>query len=239
MATVNDIITESLEMTGIKSGTMNLSSQDGAMGLKRINGILDQWNINKLISYATSEVSFSLVNGQSTYTIGSGGDIDTTRPVEIVDCYAQDTGQVNYPMELIQFDQWNNIIQRNVNSDYPSYLWYNPSYPLGEINIYAVPTSNYTVKLTVRTGFPSYTSTSDTVTLPQGFQEFLTFQLAVELCSYYGEEIPAYVNKKFRELESRIKALSSNTWAETMYTQTPVNKRVGIKSGRTFISPGI
>ena len=239
MATVNDIITEALEMTGIKSGIMNLDSNSASAGLKRINGILDKWNINKLISFATSEVSFPLVGNQSLYTIGSGGDIDTTRPVEIIDAYTQDSGKTNYPVELIQFDAWNNITQRDVTSDYPSYIWYNPANPLGEINVYAVPTSNYTMFLTVRTGFPAYTSTADTVVLPTGYQELLVLQVAVEMCSFFGEQIPEYVYKEFKNVESRIKALASKVWMETTYTSTPANKNVGIQSGRTFISPGI
>ena len=239
MTTVNDIITESLEMTGIKSGHMSLDSDDAAMGLRRINGILDKWNITKLNDYAVGEVSFPLVSGEQKYTIGSGGDVDTTRPVDVIDVYVQDTGSTNYPVTLIQFDQWNSITQRDVSSDYPSFVWYNPVNPLGEINIYPEPTSNYTMFLSVRTGFPAYTATSDTVILPTGYKELLVYQLAVELCSFFGEQIPRYVEQEYNRILCRVKQINYNVWAETASVETPSNRRSGIQNGKTYISPGI
>ena len=240
MSTVLDVITNALEMTGIKSGMMNLSGSDATAARKRINGILSRWNVDQQHSYAVGEINFPLVAAQQQYTIGSGGDFNTTRPIKIQDAFVRDSANVDYPVAIIGVEDWNSIAVKNITSDYPNYLWYNPVNPLGEINIYAVPSSTYTLYLNVLTGFTAYTSTGTTVVLPEGYEELLTLELAIGMCSYYGNPIPMQIKSDKYELQQTLGSVNFDLWMPpTRITAPSASNAMGGATSRTFIDSGI
>lgn len=213
MATVNDIITDALEITGIKSIHDALDSVWETTGLRRINSILDGWNVSKIKGYGINELEFNLVSGQGNYTIGSGGDFNTTdRPVKIENCFVTDASGVNHNVNRIDYVNFHKADYPNNENSYPYVFWYNPLYPLGEINFYPVPSTNYTVHFDVYFGFAPYVAGTDTVTLPQGYEKLLTYQLAVEICSHIGLDVPRQVFRVFKMVENDVESINFDTW---------------------------
>lgn len=213
MATVNDIITDALEITGIKSIHDALAYEWETTGLRRLNSILDGWNVSKIKGYGIKELEFSLQSGKGVYTIGSGGDFDTPkRPVKIENCFVIDASGVNHTVSKIDYTNFHKADYPNNQNSYPYVFWYNPLNPLGEINFYPVPSTNYTVHFDVYFGFDSYSLGTDVVSLPQGYEKLLTYQLAVEICSHIGLEVPRHVFRVFKMVENDIESINFDSW---------------------------
>ena len=216
MATVNEIITDALEIIGNKDPNDTLESVWETVGLRRINSIVDSWNVDKLRGYSVKEFEFSLVSGQSEYTIGAGGDFDTGsyvgRPVRIENAFSKSSSGVNHPMSELKFADFHMIECPTNSNAYPTGFWYNPTAPLGTIKFLPVPSSNYTVHFAVCFGFGSYVLGTDAVSMPQGYERLLTYQLAVELCPHVGKQPPQGVYRSFKKIEGDIEAINLGLW---------------------------
>jgi hypothetical protein len=237
MATVKDVITRALKLTGIQSSNEDLDSNDAADALAQLNGIVEKWNVDKLKSYAQADETFTLVPGQAEYTIGPGGDFDSARPVRIEYMFVRDpSGQnLDYKVNSASFDQYKSLRLKTIQSYWPNWFYYNPEFPQGTISFYPTPSKAYTVHITEWLQFGDYTDTSDTVALPTGFNELLVYQLAVEMCSYFRMQCPPKVDQEFERLNMKIDNLVSKDWKEAKYTTTPVSFRGSYGTNRTSI----
>lgn len=238
MATVEDIITDALEITGLKDPNDPLETTDITLGLRRINSILDGWNVNKIRGYGVQELEFQLTPQKKTYTIGPGGDFDTERPVKIENAFTFDSGNVNYPIKLVNFIDYHSIQYPENYNSFPVVLWYNPLSPLAEITLYPIPASNYTLHLDVYFGFAPYASETDTVVLPQGYEKLLIYQLSIEMCSHYGKVIPKSVMQTYRMVERDVESVNLKTWMPRLNIMAPNTAHI-IQPNRTFIPRGI
>lgn len=221
MATVDDIITDALEITGMKSPHDALTTTWATVGLRRMNSILDGWNVDKVRGYSVQELEFALTPTQNVYTIGIGGDFNTTRPVKIEYAYTVDNSDVKHRIEITDYQTFHQMDDQNVAASYPYFMWYNPKSPLGEINLYPTPTTGYTIHLDVYFGFAPYALGSDTVSVPQGYERLLTYQLACELCSHRGKEVPRKVERIYLNIEQTIEAINFDVWMPETKILTP------------------
>ena len=163
-----------------------------------------------------TEIDDNLVADKSNYTIGSTGDINVTeRPVKIYNCYIIDSSGVKHQVEQIDFVNFHKEDYLESANSYPVVFWYNPLYPLGELNFYPTPSSNFDIHFDVMFGFVDYSSENDTVTTPQGYEKLLTYQLAVEICSHVGLPVPRQVFRVYKQIENTIE--STNFGATMLY----------------------
>lgn len=221
MTTALDIITDALNRIGVYAAGETLSDADAQQGLAALNDVLDSWSNQSLACYAIQEQSFALQVGVSAYTIGPGGMFNGTRPLRILDapgrCYLQDQNQTNYPIQVVQRDQWNLIGTRNIDSNIPDTVFYDPQYPLGVLNFFPTPNISYNVF------FDSYLQLADlatlytTLALPPGYSRALKTNLALELWSYFkdGPIAPTLVRAAMESLGD-VKRTNTNAVTATI-----------------------
>lgn len=190
MTTALDIITDSVQKIGVYAPGETLSAADSALGLSRLNAMMDSWSNESLTCYANLEQSANLIPGQYQYTVGTGGNFNMVRPIAILDspgsCYVLDNNGNRYNLEVVPQDRWNligNITQ--VNSNFPNTLFYDPQYPLGIINVYPVPNINWTLFWDSRLQLMEFPALTTVLTLPPGYYSAITDSLAVELWPYF------------------------------------------------------
>lgn len=191
MTTANDIIQDSLEMLGVYSPGDTMSNADAQRGLSTLNSMLDSWSNESLACFAILEQSGSLVAGTSTYTIGSGGAFNVTRPIRLIDgpgaAYSVDVNGNRYPIDVVPRDQWNLIgnVSSIMTSNYPTTLFYDPQYPLGVMNFWPTPNIGITAYWDSYLQLTDFSSLTATMSLPPGYYEALTTNLAVNLKPYF------------------------------------------------------
>ncbi len=112
-----------------------------------------------------------------------------TRPLRILDApgraYLQDANQNNYPLQVVERDQWNLIGTRNIQADIPDTLFYDPQYPLGIINVFPIPTVGYQMFWDSYLPLQEFASLAQQMNLPAGYAMALKTNLAAELWPFF------------------------------------------------------
>jgi len=173
MATANDIINAAFR----KIGLSNPSSSDADNALSSLNELRGAWGLEFLINSVTSE-SFNLIVGQSVYTIGSGGDFNTVRPIKIDSFYIRDSNGYDRIMTEISPDDFDRIKYKSFSAK-PYWFYYLPEYPLGKIILNKEPDLVYTAYFKFVKNFTEFADITDTVDLPNEYKEALIYNLAI------------------------------------------------------------
>jgi hypothetical protein len=185
LTTANDLFTRSARALGYLGRGEVLSAGDANDILNIFNSMLDSWSNENLLSYVVLERSFALQVGVASYTIGSGGVINATRPLDITMAYVRDTGSNNFIMRIQPRDKWNEIGNRGstITSQIPTDLFYDPQYPLGVINIFPTPLIAYTVFYDSTQQQVDPTALSSTISMPEGYDRAYYLNLALEMAA--------------------------------------------------------
>lgn len=191
MATVRDLIADALKELGaiaIGETPTDAEAQD-ALGV--LNNMIGSWRLESLMVSGMEQNVYIIPSNQPSYTIGIGGDINTTRPNAIESAYVRDTNNNDYELYVTtNYQDYSDIVTKTVTSTIPVILYYNVAEPLGTIYLWPEPSdSSYRLVLWTWTIIDSYASYNDTLSLLPGWQRALTSNLAIDLAPRYGCEI--------------------------------------------------
>ncbi len=81
--TAQTIIDGAFDLCGIKQAGESMSSTDNTDALRRLNNFIQILNNQNLVSAFQAREVWPLTADKGTYTIGPGGDFDTTRPLSL------------------------------------------------------------------------------------------------------------------------------------------------------------
>lgn len=208
VTTAEDLIEQALSKILVLGVQDTLSDADTQKGLDTLNLMLDGWHTEGLMVYATKEDTKVLTGMDGQYTIGSGGDINVTRPVKITDAYVLGSG-VRYPLDLMGQVRWD-ALSYPATYGIPRKLFYDPQYPLGIINLYPIPaTSAYTLYLHSYLQIESFATLTEAFSLPPGYARAIIANLAVELCPDFGKAIDPVLAKIAFQSKNALKRLNA------------------------------
>lgn len=199
-----DIITGAAKLIGVVFKSEALDSDEANDGLILLNDMLDVWSNDDLVTTAYTLESFNLT-GASSYTIGTGGNFNTSRPIDIITAVVR-IATIDYPLTIIPSDQYQEEIQiKSITSPIPSYLVYDNAYPLGNITMYAVPSSGGTLRLLSDKPLSNLSALTTTIDFPPGWKEALKTNLAIRMAPQYGVDVPPDVRQTAKEAKGAIK----------------------------------
>jgi hypothetical protein len=168
--------------------------------LKQMLGL---WQIDGLMIYASSEIVFA-ATGAQTYTIGPGGDVDTTRPTEIVSAFWRDGG-IDYPVEVLTSkEDYDRICMKTLGS-IPEAIYFDPTYPLGSLYVYPQPSTGE-LHLNVRAPLPEYASVTEDLNVPKEYELAIRYSLCELLAPAFERPLRpdlAALAKRARKLIKR------------------------------------
>lgn len=186
MTTARDIVKKSLQKIGALVKSEEPSADEADDGLSSLNSLISSWSNDSLVMFARTWESFTLSGGTASYTIGSGGALNTTRPMDIVDCYLS-VGTIDYAMSIVTDEAYNSISFKSLTG-IPEFLNYDNAYPLGKIRLYPIPSGNYTLFLLSEKLVTSFATLDTDMSLPNGFERALVYNLAIELAPEYAQK---------------------------------------------------
>jgi len=188
IVTVQDIINDALTMLQVYSPDVSLTGNEEAQALRTLNGLVESLsNNNQMINVVTTE-DFTLIARQGTYTWGAGGDFDSARPITVKSmtvAISGSAGNIDMPVNLIQYDDWAAIRLKSLQTNYPQYAYIDGAYPLLYVRFYPVPSSAIPVTIYSFKSLAEFTSITHSLELPQGYFRMLVANLAVELAPSY------------------------------------------------------
>lgn len=179
MATYHDLIEAALRKIGRLASGESASTAERADGVLELNRMLGTWSAKLGPVFCETNESLTWADAQASRTIGTGGNLATDRPQEIL--FAQlRVGTVDYDLEIITFQEYQAIANKSETSTLPQYLAYNPAFTssLGSLYMWPVPNGAQTLLLTSKKPLAAAVGAS-TVVLPPGYEDAITLCLAV------------------------------------------------------------
>lgn len=149
-----------LRDAGVNGVGQTPKAEDNTDVFDTLNMMLDEWATKRWLVYHLVDVSIACTGAQS-YTIGSGGDIDTTRPDQIQSAFYRSATSVDYMLTNIgSREDYNRIALKTVGT-WPGWYWYDAAYPLGVIYPWPVPSASGALHFSLKqplTHFPDLTT---------------------------------------------------------------------------------
>lgn len=230
MATAGSIIEGALrKLSQIEPGE-SPTDDEYADCLEALNALIDSWRNDRLLCYAFRDESLPLKAGTASYTMGTTGDLTTERPVEIRACYVTISG-ISYPVATVNEEQYAAIVDKTAAGDWPTRLLFRPSVVGGNATliVHPVPNQGSTLTMVTRVPLTGFSGTTNTVTLPPGWERALVNNLAIEIAPEYEAQVPGSVLKAAAESLAGIKR--SNLYAQPDVAVTELGALFGGSSG--------
>jgi len=205
---VLDLITEALSIMGEYAPGEALDAASVSSLLFTLGGAIDGLGGEPLAIYSDGILSYNTTAAKQSYTLGPdvGNDWITTAaaPSEIVRIGVVSNG-MELPIEIINAQQWAGFALKTLQSSIVSAAW--PQYGAVSHTLYfwPVPSTVLAVKLYTLQQVPTFTASTDSIVLPPGYQEFLTYDLVIKSASKFGAALPEWVPPAWREARTRIK----------------------------------
>jgi hypothetical protein len=165
------------------------------------------------------------VAGKSSYTVGPVGcDVTAPKPIKLYSAYYRDSGSNDYPVEVIDITQYNNLIDKNVSAGAPEYVAYDAgdaqqTVGKGTCYVYITPDQVYTLNIEVDNYLTEFVNLTDIVTFEPAYYEALIYNLAVRLFRFYRDAsipVPADILMIAQNSINNLKAMNGTILTATM-----------------------
>lgn len=220
--TANDLITDAFLHAQIGDVYNNQDANNVALALRFLNDMLDSWSTEELTIYDIIEGLVTLTNGTAQYVMGPGSLSGvTTRPVIIEDISIVSTENITYPVRIIGVDQWSKIAYKPAVGR-PEVCYVDYSSAVVNLNFYTVPTFTGDVAhVWYGNQLAQFTTLTQVLSAPPGFQLAYKLGLAVMLCNAYGRDVPPALSKAYYEAKKNVRNL--NNQPKILSTDIPVS----------------
>lgn len=194
---------------GVIGPGLTMSASQSAAALVRANRMIKSWSVQYgTVPYIAREVFDATVGkGSPTnpYTIGPGGDFDTTRPNTILGFgELQNSGlttEVEIPRGILTPESWEAIQVKRITNSLATDLYYQPTYSggLGAIYIWPVQsTTDYKIVLYFYKPLGEFANVSTDYDLPPAAEEAIQYNLAERLIPAF--QVPEVTAQRVRAM---------------------------------------
>lgn len=213
MTTAREICTDALRLDGIIAANEAGEPGDLALCLRRLNGMLNSWSLNRSNILASVLETFPLVDGQASYTIGTGGNFDTTVPIKVEEASFVRYQEVDYAQKSISEDEYAQIPFKG-NGGIPYVFWYERNPTLATLHFYPVPLVDQVFHMRSVKPFASFAGLDTVYDFAPGYEETMTYSLAERIAPAFEREVPKFVVVEAIKLRKSLKR--SNAVIPTM-----------------------
>lgn len=204
--TALNLITDALKDLGVLQPGETPDDSDAQDALRAINDMVGGWSLERLLLYAQTVVTHTLVAGTASYTIGpSGADITATRPIRIVQAVIRDGNTLDHPLDVISYARYEQLPDKTTTTERPKTLAYNPTDPSGTIYLYFAPGAAYSLRLLVEQQLTAFADLSTTFAFPVGYRYALRKNAAITLAPLFGADPSTDLRLEARVAKNRIK----------------------------------
>ena len=203
----------------ISSTTLTVSA------IPKGNIALGQFVTGSGVTAGTQVVKFLTgAGGIGTYQVNIsqtvGSETLTTyyqRPLRINSAYVL-ASNLSYVVDVLNVEQYELIGFKTLNGPWPRGLYYQPSTPVGNVTFWPVPGSGE-MHMFAETVLGQFANLSDTVTLPQGYNQAIRWNLAELLMPEYGKNDPVITQMIMKN------AADGRAWIKRTNMNPPQNAR--------------
>ena len=214
--TAQDFIVDALSLIGATQMDQVPPAWEMNKALRALNHMLNTWSSERLMVRAMTRESFTLVDGTASYTIGSGADFDTAKPLKIDSAYIQDSNGYDHQLGIVEMARYNAFADKTTEG-LPDCLAYDPgasqqATQAGTIYLWHVPGSAYTLYISSQKFLTEFSALTTTFTFEPQYGEAIKYNLATRLWRFYRkptENIPADIVGIAASTKRNIKAINA------------------------------
>lgn len=186
------IIRDALGLTNAVGVDQTLTADETADCLRSLNDLVEDWSTQNLAVYGQANQTFNTVVGQAVYTIGTGGNWNTTRPVRIVNPSYSVINGVTLPCTSMTQQEYNLLAVKGQTQDWPDRYLYVNDYPLGLVTLWPAPSAVTPVTLTIDRVLSQIATAATSLSFPPGYVRAFVYNLGVALAPLFGKRITEY-----------------------------------------------
>lgn len=193
MTTAIQLITRSMRLAGAIGKGEAPDDDEAVDGLAAMNSMMDSFSIERLNVYYIVEETLTLVAGTATYTMGTGGDLNTSRPTRIEDsCFIRYPTNSDFPLTLLNYEGYAAIVDKTTQSNIPQYLFPDMRNPLARLTFWPVPSDAAAVPhIFSWKQLQQFAALTDALALPPGYEDMIAFNLCVRWAGpEFGQKVP-------------------------------------------------
>lgn len=243
--TALDIITQAMIEIGMIAPGEVPDGDSAQWALTEFNNLIDVWQALEAYVYSYAFTIYTLTAGLSPHTIGPlalAPSFSTglePRPVRIESSalLLNTSGTlVDLPMNLRDHDWWAAQQTKEIQTNVPTDLFYDPTNPLGSLYFWPVPNATQQVRLQFWQTVSSFQQVNDPIggpggpgTLPQAYRAALTYTLAEMLCPGANKELSSTTAAK--AVTARAAVFGNNAKSPRIQTQDWGMPKAGQRAG--------
>jgi hypothetical protein len=185
MPSALEIVTRAMKIAGALGQNETPSSSEASDGLISLNDMLSSWDTDETYIFTIDSDVFNLTTGVTTYTIGTGGDFNTDRPV-IFDSVVANLNGISYPLKQLNAQDYADIAYKANSTGIPEFYYCDFAFPLATIYLYGAPSSGLTLTIGKTQRLTQFADLTTQYQFPPGYNRLLNYGLAMEIAPDYG-----------------------------------------------------
>lgn len=205
VALVGDLIRLSLQELGVLPAGDNPSQAEYTDGVDWLNVMLRSWGSDEDLVPNLVSGSFNTQASVASYTVGTGGDFNTTRPHRIINAYSS-YQSVDGPMEVQGKAEYNRIQNKAVTGR-PCMLFYVPTFPLARIYFDRVPDAVYTITCDMQVPIGDYADENSQLLVSPEYLSAMLYNLAKTLANSYRVVLTPFTAGEAKKTLDRVRYL--------------------------------
>jgi len=190
--TAQEIIEDALGLVNAVGVDQTLTADEVSDSLRAFNDLLEIFSTRNLAVYGQANQTFNTVASQAVYTIGTGGNWNTTRPERINDPAYSTVNGITYPCTSMTQGEYNLIAYKAQPQEFPNRYLYVNEYPLGLVTLWPVPSAVTPVTFSIDRVLTAITSGGASLSFPPGYAMVFKYQLAIMLGPQFGVRLAKF-----------------------------------------------
>lgn len=187
--TPRDIVNLALKTANVVGVGQSSLPEDINDCFNMLNMMIAQWQRRRYMVYNLKTVSLT-ATGATSYTIGLGQQFNTERPAKIEAAFIRMQGgsnlPVDYPLQVLRAkEDFDRISIKTLNA-FPQYVFYDSTFPVGNVFVWPVPNNQYQIFLTVMTQLQAFQNLSEVIVMPNEYLDAMQWNLADRITAMYG-----------------------------------------------------
>jgi len=187
--TPRDIVNLALKTANVVGVGQSSLPEDINDCFNMLNMMIAQWQRRRYMVYNLKTVSIT-ATGATSYTIGLGQQFNTERPAKIEAAFIRMQGgsnlPVDYPLQVLRAkEDYDRISIKTLNA-FPQYVFYDSTFPVGNVFVWPVPNNQYQIFLTVMTQLQAFQNLSEVIVMPAEYLDAMQWNLADRILTIYG-----------------------------------------------------
>lgn len=210
---LNKLIYAAFRIAGITDRPGRTASDDqvNADGFPIFQRMISAWNIDGFIIFSKQISEYPLVAGQKIYTIGgpgAGADFDAPRPNFIAAAYLlwPTSPELTTELRVLTDQEWGRIPIKDISGAPPNSIYMDGNYPIANIYVFYQAPAGYTLQLYTWQKLPTFATPTDFVSLPDGYEKAITYNLAKEVAMNFPTQ-QRMAERSYKEAESSLTAI--------------------------------